>query len=536
MTTLALRFPAGRYHATPWGQHVNEGIVEWPPSPWRLLRALISVGHTTLGWDAGVPERARQLVAILASVPPIYTLPPAGLGHSRHYMPLASFKNGREDTSLVFDAFARPGDGVLSVTWPVDLDPETRALLGTLVANLGYLGRAESWVDATLLPPGAPPPQGTHCWPSPPGSQTPGRGWEQVSLLAPIAAGDYARWREAEVSAILARPDLQPAAKGKLTAAQKKKRDQATAPYPPDLWSCLTSSTSGLQSAGWSQPPGSQRLLYWRRADVLEVASAPDRHPGLTSPVEAVLLAISLPSGNTHALPLAERALPQAELLHRAAVGILGRGKAVETGSELVGRDVTGLPLTGHRHSHVLPLDLDDDGHLDHALFWSPNGFGPEAQVAIRALRETWTKKGAGPLRVAVAAAGPLGSLSRLPDPWGANFRKVTGPATVWRSATPFVPPRHLKERGANTLEGQVQAELSGRGLPSAVAIRVFDRDEALTARFRHFVLERTRGGVPAPVRRWFGLELRFDVPIQGPICLGYAAHFGLGRLEAASD
>jgi len=37
---ISFKFPAGRYHATPWGRHVNEGAVEWPPSPWRILRAL----------------------------------------------------------------------------------------------------------------------------------------------------------------------------------------------------------------------------------------------------------------------------------------------------------------------------------------------------------------------------------------------------------------------------------------------------------------------------------------------------------------
>ena len=42
------------------------------------------------------------------------------------------------------------------------------------------------------------------------------------------------------------------------------------------------------------------------------------------------------------------------------------------------------------------------------------------------------------------------------------------------------------------------------------------------------------QGGPPPPVRCWYGLEIRFDVPVEGPICLGYAAHFGLGRLEAA--
>jgi len=29
--TIKLNFPAGRYHATPWGRHVNEGVAEWPP-------------------------------------------------------------------------------------------------------------------------------------------------------------------------------------------------------------------------------------------------------------------------------------------------------------------------------------------------------------------------------------------------------------------------------------------------------------------------------------------------------------------------
>ena len=33
MTAVALRFLAGRFHATPWGHHVNEGVPEWPPSP-----------------------------------------------------------------------------------------------------------------------------------------------------------------------------------------------------------------------------------------------------------------------------------------------------------------------------------------------------------------------------------------------------------------------------------------------------------------------------------------------------------------------
>ena len=44
--TLAIRFPLGRYHANPWDRSVNEGAAEWPPSPWRILRALVATWHT----------------------------------------------------------------------------------------------------------------------------------------------------------------------------------------------------------------------------------------------------------------------------------------------------------------------------------------------------------------------------------------------------------------------------------------------------------------------------------------------------------
>jgi CRISPR-associated protein Csb2 len=40
MLVVELRFLTGRYHATPWGRNVNEGATEWPPSPYRLVRAL----------------------------------------------------------------------------------------------------------------------------------------------------------------------------------------------------------------------------------------------------------------------------------------------------------------------------------------------------------------------------------------------------------------------------------------------------------------------------------------------------------------
>jgi CRISPR-associated protein Csb2 len=72
--TLQLIFPAGRYHATPWGRHVNEGVPEWPPSPWRLLRALIAT------WRRKCPDLSETVVRRLLEhllPPPMFYLPPA---------------------------------------------------------------------------------------------------------------------------------------------------------------------------------------------------------------------------------------------------------------------------------------------------------------------------------------------------------------------------------------------------------------------------------------------------------------------------
>jgi len=48
----------------------------------------------------------------------------------------------------------------------------------------------------------------------------------------------------------------------------------------------------------------------------------------------------------------------------------------------------------------------------------------------------------------------------------------------------------------------------------------------------RHFIRTR-RLGPKAPVDYGYGLVLRFEEPVAGPLCLGYASHFGLGMFTA---
>lgn len=546
--SLAFRFPAGRYHATPFGHHVNEGVIEWPPSPWRLLRALISIGYTSGAWNGdGPPDVARSLIESLASEPPHYRLPPAVGAHSRHYMPIGVLdrKTKVERTTLVFDTWVQVEDRELVATWRgVMLNDAERSMLVDLTERLNYLGRSESWVEGRVMGAHEPVPE-IDCFPEQPG-KTPGRGWEQLVLLAPDSASAFKAWRAARLEDALA--DL-PLPEGRKPAkALLDKRAKAQEPYPADLLACLQKDTTWLRAHGWNRPPGSRRVFYWRPSDAVSVGTPKLRTTiRFPSRVAAMLLSLTNASRNDHALPPVTRTLPQAELLHRALVGIASRKGAPPP--ELTGRDAHRHPLRGpHRHAHINPLDLDGDGHLDHVFVWAPGGLGAESQAAVRAARMTFTKGGIEPLRLALAATGDLSNVVELSGAAGQRLASLTRRATIWRSVTPFVPPRYVKAHGKNTLEGQVHAELRSRGFPEPATVLVLapeirsrgdvarvnaagERGAPTWNRFRHFKLARQHGPEP-PITCGFAIRLAFAEPVQGPIAVGYGSHFGLGLFE----
>lgn len=526
MPILKLKFPGGRYHATPWGHHVNEGLVEWPPSPWRLLRALLACGFSTQGW-LEVPDVAKGLIKKLAEVLPSYHLPEASLAHSRHYMPYLEGAN--QKTTLVFDTWANIGDGEIFIHWPCQLELAELGLFAKLATNLGYLGRSESWVEvqfanATSIEENAMPClENNH----------PGLGWEQVSLMAAIPPNDYLQWCVPKIQEA-----LKPFQNQKLTAPVKKKQQNAVEPYPEDLLSCLSKDTVWWKGQGWSQPPGSRRVLYWRRCNALQVGVPQlSIRPGIAN-VNTMLLAITTPSGNCSALPPTTRTLPQAELFHRAIVGRVGKGQPVHC-PELTGRDTKGSPLRGnrHEHAHTLPLDLDGDGRIDHLMIHAKMGLGNIAQQAIRTLRRTWTKGGIGELQLALVGSGDRHIFRKLPGSLGLNMEKIVGPtngAQVWKSVTPFVPPRFVKTHGKNSLFGQINSELESRNLPAIIKFE-FVLEEEKNRNMGHFVRLR-RNRKPPPVNIGYCLKLFFPNSIQGPLSLGYASHFGLGLFQAVEE
>jgi CRISPR-associated protein Csb2 len=372
------------------------------------------------------------------------------------------------------------------------------------VPKLSYLGRAESVVEARLVA-DAELPVGdlaTTADVNRPGA-------EPVSLLAPMTFADYATW----LARALPTPERD---------ARKEPKTKKGSPFPPDALAALLVDTAFVQEHGWTQPPGSRCVLYYRSP----LRSSPTRvvqRPKNVAPADSALFALASNTRNREVLPLMFRGLPQLELLHRGLLSKLGDVDC----PELSGRDARGVRLEGHRHAHFLPLDLDQDGHLDHVLIHAPRGFGEEAQRALRALRVTYSKGLDKPLFVTLVG---LGELPEFTGHLGNGLSSILElrQSSTWQSRTPFVPARHIKAK-RDTLVDQVQAELAWRELPKAASIEVLDREFIVAHGFHRFVRKRREPERAPPVEHFFGLRLQLERPARGPIAIGYASHYGLG-------
>jgi CRISPR-associated protein Csb2 len=537
MTTLAYRFLAGRYHATPWGAHVNEGLVEWPPSPFRLLRGLIATGFSRFGWTC-IEGAAKELFELLSAAPPSYALPEGTASHTRHYMPPFS-----GSTTKVIDAFLRfPNGSTLYVRYATDLSAPSKRLLSSLLRAQPYLGRAEAWIEGEVA---EDVPEGL-VW-TEPSSQPPGPGFERVELLACEESGTYRAWRDAFMAGEIAkkeRDERQKAeAKGKpFKGLPKKERDKIEERLPLDVVAALLQDTGTLRKEGWSQPPGTRWVSYFRESEALVPRLvAPPRKDSSEKPTTA-LLALSSDTANADAFPPIADAVWRLEALHDALVR---RSEGPSGPSACFTGRAAGETIGGHQHATLVPLTLGRrKGRIDHVLVHCPMGFDDQARDALFRLRKTWAKN-LPDLFVALAGLGTLDSF--------AETIPLLRPSRLFRSATPFVPSRFLKSRGHDALFAQVQRELSYRGLHEAAAIEievdggrwvsaaravpgkraadlaVRDGDRWLrpSPRFRRFV--RARASRPPPALLGLSLRITFAEPTEGPLALGYASHFGLG-------
>lgn len=500
---IGIRFPAGRYHANPWDRHVNEAEVEWPPSPLRLLRSLIAIWHRK-GDQERFPEPVLEaLLGSLAEETPLYRLPRATLGHSRHFMPVRS---GRTETkTLVFDAFLRldPGDELL-VVWPRTVLPTPEGeLLDHLLERMGYLGRAESWVACRLLDdwselPNCGPRTSAESW---------GRGMdlEPVDLPVAVPREEYSQWRAKQIRTLgLERPRL-------------KKEKALAATLPGDLLDALRLDTGDTRAVGWSRAPGTRVTPYLRPRYCFSAdRSSPRPTVSLRREITTARLALL-----GKPLPLWEDALKIGEAVRAAAMHHAERlDHLEEIPPVLSGHEMEGEPP--HQHAFYLPEDLDDDGRIDHVTVHAAAGLGKEGLEALDHIERLWESRGAE-WRVLLEAYGSRQEFWRHP---------YLAPSRSWQSVTPYLHPWFRKK--SFSVEDQIRREIAARGLPepeleAVPTVKIHGRER----RPVHFHRFRRRAGLTQPDTRGSFWRVTFAEPVAGPIALGFGCHFGLGMFAA---
>jgi CRISPR-associated protein Csb2 len=488
MLALAFTFPAGRYHATPWDRHVNEGAVAWPPEPWRILRALIATWHHKLKHDSKHSEATLEaLIETLAAELPQYTLPAASHSHTRHYMP----QFAAEKTSLIFDAFTAIGRAdLLGVTWPnVELPDDQRFLLDDLLAVMGYLGRAESWVEARRIDT-AP---NANCQPgdSAIDTRTGEIHGELVTLYAPLPPAEYR------------------AVRGRFLV-DKKAQKKLSGTLPESLLDALSVSTSDLRKLGWSQPPAARKVSYLRPLDALRPKPAIQRAQAPAATAVNFIL-----SGKP--LPRVEDSLRIGELMRIATMGQCRRAFGEDSIPSIFSGH--GLPNGNrHRHAFYLPWDSNGDGKLDRVLVYAPDGMSDAEQRALIKAQRLWERGGTEWQLVLEGSGTPEVAAT------------LTRRCTIWESVTPYLHPWHVKKRF--NIEDQIRRECRERGVPEPAAIEAFDEVDIGKDRKRrpiHFHRFRSRRGLAQPDRLGSFQRLIFPEPVAGPLALGFGCHYGLG-------
>lgn len=550
MLAVSLQFPARRFHATPWGRQVNEGAVEWPPSPWRILRSLVATWHHKF---PDVPEAdVRELINCLSPLPS-FELPAASQSHLRHYMP--PVKGNR---TKVFDTFiVVDPEAVVRVIWPdVELDDSQRELLNCLLQAMTYFGRAESWVIAELSPDTTHDATVTSLEV---GESAPA-GKDLVRTLVAEPPDTVTAWadrtqkshteRSLQVEIEKARAKGKPTDKVKLS---RKDQQAIDAGIPESLFDALHAETADLRSAGWNQPPGSRWVHYVRPTSAF-LPRPPSDDFTSHRPAKPTLARYAI------AGPVLPRLTDALRIGERGRHFLMGCSKRVEesgtAGVVFSGKNPDGSPLDEcHQHAHYL-CESREDGRISIFNVFAPMGFSASDERALNRLSRMYGDSGHD-LQLILLGIGHPEDFGGRDERRGQSTALAT--SNVWVSRTPFIPTRHLKLRldreqqrdpeqvrmaTTRELTALIRHELSHRatfrGLADVVEIEpILDHDQCGTflggtfTSWLKFARSRSKGGGRQASSHGYGFRLTFPEDVTGPIALGYGAHFGLGLFQA---
>jgi CRISPR-associated protein Csb2 len=463
---LRIDFLAGRFHATPWSRGVNDGDIEWPPEPWRILRALVAASFLVENIDH--PTFLALLDKLAA--PPAFHLPPNGQGHTRHYMPVV--EGSVKKSVLILDSFIALERGheqvgsVFVIYEQALLTEAEHSLLQSLISRIGYLGRAESWCEITLCDD-----------PLPPNVDLASRKEGNGAVVRRLAAGAGLRGA--------------------------------------GLFSSIRQTTGEMRKAKRLMPNGTEWIDY--RFEALynqQGLDTPSIHTR-SATLGPCILRFALKGAENALLPSLYDTIAVAEAMRSAAMATYSRLHGVPATAMLSGKSPEGSRAIGHTHVFYLPQDTKNLGSIDALDVWLPAGCTHEEYRALSAVTKLYDKSIFGNLTFSLTFLGPS-------IPSSARVWKTTTPVVLDRfpkrdqsaedQLRMVLERRKLPMESIDVWESCRYVELrGGRHL----------RTDAFRKQRAH------KSGMLPPM---IGVTLRFHTNVCGPLVLGRLAHFGLGQ------
>lgn len=500
---LRQEFPLGRYHATPWRVNpFDDPHGEWPPSPWRLVRAVTARWYQWAREAESEPDLAQldKLQSALCKSIYAFHLPP----HARKGSPLRQYhptefgwrpaekkKAGTRSygTSLVQDNYwCVPPEA--PVWWFIEGDDwvdELQAVLARCLERTTYFGRAETLTRIRVANSADEIPR-VNC------TLAERRTAGAVPVLSPLEEATRDDIERTTDNPEALKRAVPPGARWLYAARPKRAAARERCRVPGHRPNCHL-----MQFAiGWNVAPE-------RRASVR-----------LTSRFRGAVLQELLRIKTGDASPSWTRVSSEV----REAV------------ADMFGKDANGDALKGHRHTEFLAwCEADQPTRL---LVWRGSlAFDTDEQEAIMraAARDvSWAAVGSDSDEWKVRLV-PLDRAVPPPPGFGSQSSKV------WASVTPYVPPRHHlrggKAREGESMAEQIRREVQRREIAQDVEVELLGTPQWVSV---HVPRREAKKRAFTGDRRGQMVRLRFTTPVVGPIRLGHSSSFGLGLFRPVED
>ncbi len=582
---LRQEFPLGRFHATPWRVNpYDDPHGEWPPSPWRLVRAVTARWYQWAREAENEPDQAEleKLQSALCRSSYAFHLPPEARKGSplRQYHPTEftmdapnwrdqgifirtpkvskKGKKGQQgekelsaEEKVVERQIKKLGIKKLSFVtsddgkWTIEVktlsqDARDEMSIGSLENILGQpKGGWQRIADAGIRNYGSSLVQDNYWCPPP---EVPlwwfieGKDWTndlRTLLTKCLSRMNYfGRAETLTRIRVVDSTDEIPEPNCTLTDRRTAGAVPVLSPLMNATRKDIERTTDNPEAVRRAVPPGAQWLYAVRppRPAVREHRRVPQCRPDCHLMQFAVGWNVSPERRSIVRLTARFRGAVIRELLRlktngAAATWAIASREVRDMIADITGKDANGDALKGHRHTEFFAWC--EDNKLSRLLVWrGSHAFDADEQEAI--LR-------AAACDVSWAAAGSkadewkvrLVPLDRaVPSPPGFEGK----PWRVWESMTPYVPQRHHlrggKERDRESIPDQIRRELKRRDIAEDVIVELLGTPQWVSVH-----VPRTEAHKRAFIgdRRGQMIRLTFSAPVIGPIRLGHSSSFGLG-------